>query len=233
MDSHPKWRLRARAALEAYFRKHSLPRLTLSLIVIISGFAGFIISYTLLHHGVPAMSLRYPLAVFGAYLVFLGQLRFWVEIERVRYDPKRVAISTTPPAEKEDIPLWESRRSKDYSSWFDWIDGLGFLEGGEGCAIGCLVVIVIGLVVAAANFFFTLVMAAPELLAEVFLDAVVVTLFYRHLKTAAKEHWLGTAVRRTWKSVLITAASLALIGYLLDQFFPNSDSIGPALKNIF
>ena len=33
MDSRPKWRLRARAALEACFRNRSLPRFTLGLFV--------------------------------------------------------------------------------------------------------------------------------------------------------------------------------------------------------
>ncbi len=76
-------------------------------------------------------------------------------------------------------------------------------------------------------------MAGPELLAEVFLDAVVVSIFYRHLKTAAKEHWLGTAVKRTGISVLLTAVGLSLLGAFLDNIAPHSNSIGPALREIF
>ncbi len=44
MDSHPKWRLRARAALETYFRNRSYPRFILALLVAVSGFAGFLLS---------------------------------------------------------------------------------------------------------------------------------------------------------------------------------------------
>ena len=60
-----------------------------------------------------------------------------------------------------------------------------------------------------ASLLVSFVMAGPELLAEVFLDAVVVTILYRHLKTAAKEHWPGTAVKRTWISALLTAGASA------------------------
>ncbi|MEO8615617.1 MAG: hypothetical protein ABI600_10775 [Luteolibacter sp.] len=49
MDSHPKWRLRAHAALEAYFRERSFSRLTLALLVTVAGFAGFLISHFLLY----------------------------------------------------------------------------------------------------------------------------------------------------------------------------------------
>ncbi len=232
MDTSPKWRLRARAALEAYFRNRSFPRLTLGLLVTLAGFAGLLISHFLLHLGLHEMWQRYPLAVIGGYAVFLLQLRLWVEIEHARYKPHEVVISNQPPEEKTEASIFEHYQRRDHS-WLDWLDILGLADAGEGCLVGCLFVFVIGIIGAAATAVITFIMAGPELIAEVFLDAVVVTMLYRHLKTAAKEHWLGTAVRRTWKSVLLTAAALALFGVILSAIAPNSHSLVQAWKEIF
>jgi len=233
METHGKWRLRARAALETYFRNRSFPRFGLGLIVTLAGLAGFLISHVLLHHGIPEMWLRYPIAVLAGYLAFLALLRLWVEIERARYDPKQVPLAAYPPDEKESPTILELYQRRD-SSWFDWLDLPGsVIDFDEGCLIGCVFVLLIGMLTGATGLLFSLVMTAPELLAEVFLDAVVVTLLYRHLKTAAKEHWLGTAVKRTWKSALLTAAASSLLGLVLAGLAPNSHSIGPALTEIF
>lgn len=231
MDPHPKWRLRARAALEAYFRKRSFPRFILGLLVIIAGLAGFLISHVLLHHGVGAMALRYPLAVGCGYLVFLGLLRLWVEIERSRCDPRQLDLSSAPPADdRGHPPSWTFPNQR--SSWLDWLDVSDLFVPEEGCLIGCALALVLGAIFGAASFLVTFITAAPELLAEVFLDAFVVTMLYRHLKSAAKEHWLGTAVKRTWISALLTAATLGITGACLDSLAPHSHSIGPAVKEI-
>ena len=231
MDSHPKWRLRTRAALEAYFRERSYPRLTLGLLVTVAGFVGFLFSHFLLHHGFEKMWQRYPLAVMGGYLVFLIQLRLWVEIERTRYNPNEVTVTTDLPVDKVEMTILDRFQNRDHS-WIEWLDVTG-LDFGDGCFVGCLFLLVIGLVGGAITTFVSFFIAGPGFLAEVFLDAVVVTMFYRHLKTAAREHWLGTAVKGTWRSVLLTAAALSVIGAGLDFFAPQSHSIGPALREIF
>lgn len=234
MESHRKWRLRARAGLEAYFRNRSFPRFGLGLIVTLGGLAGFLISHTLLHHGFEDMWLRYPLAVIGGYLVFLGQLRLWVEIERARYDPKQVSLPGDPPEEKESPPVCDRFSRNDSGSWFDWLDlPTSVFDFDEGCLIGCVFILLIGLLTGASGLLLSLVMTAPELLAEVFLDAFVVAVLYRHLKSAAKQHWLGTAVKRTWKSAILTAVASGVLGLVLAGLAPHSHSIGPAVEEIF
>lgn len=226
--------MRARAALEAYFHDRSFPRFTLVLIVTVAGFVGFLISHTLLHHGVPDMWLRYPLAVTGGYLAFLALLRLWVEIERARYDPTQVDIADGPSTNEESESPPPRKFNNDSDSWLDWLDLPGSVfDFDDGCLIGCVFVLLLGLLTGAMGLLFSLVMAAPGLLAEVFLDAVVVTMLYRHLKTAAKEHWLGTAVKRTWRPALMIAAGSCLLGLVLAGLAPNSHSIGPALEEIF
>ena len=198
--------------------------MALSLIVMVAGVGGFVISYFLLHHGFGKMFFRYPVAVCGGYVIFLGQLRIWVEIERGFFNPAEVVISRVPSDDEMKPPGTVPREIG--GSWLNWLDAMADPEG-------CLVVLIIGLIVAAASLVVSFIMAGPELLAEVFLDAVVVTMFYRHLKTAAREHWLGTAVRRTWISALLTAVALAMLGGMLDMAAPNCHSIGPAMKAIF
>ena len=83
-----KWRTRTRRALERYFDKRSAPRLILSVLLILTGTAGLLISILLLHAGLEAMSIRYPIAVLAGYGVFLLLLRFWVEFERARFNPE-------------------------------------------------------------------------------------------------------------------------------------------------
>src|SRR5262245_2464710 len=67
---------------EARLLRHSLPRLQMSIVVALTGAAGFLTSYTLLQLGMDAMAVRYPLAVGAAYGVFLLLLRAWLYIQR-------------------------------------------------------------------------------------------------------------------------------------------------------
>jgi hypothetical protein len=55
---------------------------------------------------------------------------------------------------------------------------------------------------------------------------------YRRLRIAAEEHWLGTAIRKTWISALIIAVLLAIAGMCLESLAPGARSIGPAIHRI-
>jgi hypothetical protein len=227
----PRWRLRARSALEGYFRRHTHPRFILSLLVITSGVVGFAVSWVLLHYGMVEMWQRYPLAVIGGYIAFLVQLRLWVEIERERYVPEEVSI----PTETSNELLYQPDRKfiSDGRSWLDWLDApLDFISLDEGCLVGCFITLVVGGIIGVCGLMFSFIMAGSELLAELFLDAVVVTMLYRHLKNAARQYWLGTAVRRSWRLVIVIAVALSLLGACLSVLAPNSPSFGKALREI-
>jgi hypothetical protein len=111
-----EWRDRSRLALERYFERHSFPKLMLSLILCVTGVAGFGISYELLHLGVHAMWIRYPLATLGAYIFCLGMLRIWAEFERRRFKPEHL--------EADARPIFRPLKVQDdrSSSWTEWID---------------------------------------------------------------------------------------------------------------
>lgn len=54
------------------------PRLQMSLLVALTGLAGLLASFLMLHAGVDAMGIRYPLATGVAYGVFLALLWLWL-----------------------------------------------------------------------------------------------------------------------------------------------------------
>ncbi len=56
----------------------SMPRLQISLILLITAFIGFIVSALLLRIGLTSMLIRYPIAVMSAYVGFLFLLRIWL-----------------------------------------------------------------------------------------------------------------------------------------------------------
>ena len=75
-----RWGSRREAleAIKARLQREGLPRLQMSLMLMLTGTAGFLSSFVLLHLGLTRMWLRYPLAVLCAYVVFLLLLRLWL-----------------------------------------------------------------------------------------------------------------------------------------------------------
>jgi hypothetical protein len=71
-------RKEALAAIKERLQREGLPRLQMSLILMLTGACGFLCSFVLLHLGLTHMWLRYPLAVVCAYAVFLLLLRLWL-----------------------------------------------------------------------------------------------------------------------------------------------------------
>jgi len=203
-DDPETMRDRARHALQRYFTRRALPRFTLGLILIFTGTAGFGLSVGLLKLGVTNMAVRYPVAVLGAYGVFLLLIRLWVELEKSQFNPDDAELQedfqSTPPSPY----VLKKKKSR---TW-DWLDGMDFVPD-EGCGLA----IVLGAIVAVAATICVAIAGAPLLI-------------------AAEEHWLGAAVRRTWLPVLITAAALAVMGLTLEICAPGSDTIGQALKRM-
>lgn len=219
MNDNPNWRRRLRHALEEHFRQRGYPRLTLGLILLTTGCAGFGISVGLLFLGMGDMWLRYPIAVVGAYVVFLILMRIWVELEKTRFNPDDLVIPEHAPHE----PVFTEQKN----SWLDYLDlpDLSFDEG-------CLPVLLIGVVVGLVVLLFTAIAGAPVLLAEVFIDAFLAGVLYRRLKIAAREHWLGTAIRKTWLIVLATAALLGIGGWVLSVMAPGTRTVGSAVEEL-
>lgn len=190
----------------------------MSSIVLLSGGAGLLSSFSMLHAGLTSMWLRYPLAVVFAWGVFLALMRAWVEVER-RYLPDQELaefLHLPDPGEAETI-------APD-SSWLDWIDLP--LEAEEGCLITvCLIAVMILLGFAFLGIV-SVVISAPALIAEVFLDAVLVAALYRRMKLIEHRWWLGGAIRQTWAPVLLAALGLMIAGFAMQVAAPGAVSVG-------
>lgn len=227
MSEKRNWRIKVRTALERYFLERSQPRFALGLVLVLTGAFGLLISVLLLRMGVWQMWIRYPVAVLGAYMAFLGLLRAWVEFEWSRFDPQEPRIKKA--LNGEDAPRSHGASSSDSKD--SWLDRLDFGSLDSFTFEGCFPIVLIGIVVGLIAGLFAL-LNAPVLLAEVFLDAFLVSMFYRRLRIATNEHWLGTAVRRTWRIALAVAALLGIAGWLLESMTPGAQSIGPAIHSI-
>ena len=215
---------RAKRALRRYFEKRRSPRAMLSLVILLTGLAGFVISYSLLRAGLNAMWMRYPLTIFLAYAVFLGLVRLWVEFEKRKVDPDDPALNALLEEDDEPEPV---ARSTGDNSWLDWLDIPSGLD-----AEGCLPMLLIGSILGLLAILISVIGAAPVLIAEVFLDVALAGLLYRRLRVAESEHWLGTAIRKTWLHVVGAAVLLSLAGACLDVMAPQSNSMGKAVKEL-
>ena len=73
---------------------------------------------------------------------------------------------------------------------------------------------------------------APVLLAEVALDAALVTTVYRRVRPHDIQHWSLGVVRRTWVAALVLALCLGGAGAALQQVAPEARSIGGVLAHL-
>lgn len=226
------------------------PRLQLGIIVTLAGSFAFLTSVVCLRLGLESMAIRYPLAVVAGYLMFLALIRGWIGWQRHgrSMDPladlaSNVDVShVTVPTRHAPIEPWHGGRSGGGGGGggSGWAEGFSTLPtaGGRGssaaidldeawpvvlaaiCAVGGLLAILY------------VIYAAPVLLAEVALDAAVISALYRRLGKKDVSHWAATVVRRTWMPALVLVVFSAVGGYALDQVSPDARSLGAAIREM-
>lgn len=240
-----------------------LPRFEMSVIVIGAGLAGFATSVVLLVLGLTSMSVRYPLAVMAAYVVFLGLVRLWVVYHRRRFEADADLADALPdvlpdlqwgggprtgafageggefggggvtgtwegpsPAAPQFSSVDVVAEDAPTSSAGDTLAGLADVDVDDGAVI----LIPVALIAAAVLAVGYVVYAAPALLAEVALDAALVSGLYRRLRRLEPRSWLATVVRRTWLPMVVVAGLLGMGGYILQTTVPGADSIGDVFR---
>lgn len=234
MSEHLHWRQKAQLALQAYFERRSRPRVILSVVLIAAGLVGLLASIGLFHAGLERMWIRYPLSALVGYAGFLALLRAWAGWEYDSFSPEEMT-GALPPAAGEAVPATPRRlaraggRALEHSAveGVDCLDAFDSIDG-EGCFVFLLLAALIGVVITLLCGIF----AAPALLAEVFLDAFLISVIYKRLRVKADEHWLRTAVRRTWKSAITISVLLSIAGGTLARLAPGARSLGQAIKEM-
>ena len=249
-------RLKEINRLRLRLERDSYPRLQMSLIVAITGAAGFLASYSMLQAGVAEMWFRYLCAFGIAYLVFLGLLWLWLRTSASDYgDVPDVSGLVPAPGGDGASVLRYSGKGGDFagggaSGSFDTPaseviafdgQGAGALFDGDavGKAVGAaaeadelaipLIVLVLFGVLLCSSFF--IIYSAPVLFAELMLDGILATTLYRRLRRLETRHWLETAVRRTAWPFLITALLVAACGWGMKAYAPEAQSIGDVIEH--
>jgi hypothetical protein len=225
--------------------RESAPRVQLAVIIGLAGLAAFICSAVTLRIGFLWMAVRYPLAVMCGYAIFFGLIRWWIVWQRRADDAQsrssvadvaaEVLDVRVPGRGSADVPLFGAGRSGGGGASAQFIGPSGApvpKAGGRGVAIDLdldeawWLVLVIACVAGGAIAIGYVVYAAPLLLAEVALDAAVVSVLYRRLKKDDVSHWAMTVLRRTWIPALALVVFAAIGGYAMQQVAPEAQSIG-------
>ena len=226
-------------------RQLTLPRFQMSVILLLTGFTGFLSSFLFLQFGVFKMWLRYPLAILSAYVAFLLLLRLWLAIQRhqnsLDFDlPVDVmSIGTSYPnadfsfggggdfsgggaggSWSGDVASSTSSISEGASSV---LDGVGFdFDFEEFGLIILAVVALIGGVIASLY----IVYIAPVFLAEILVDGIVLGGLYKRVRHIDRKHWLQTAVRKTLLPAILCVLFFGVTGGALQMLEPEAKSVG-------
>ena len=246
--AHRRWFGRDRSRnvhkVREELEREGYPRLQMSLIVALTGGAGFGFSYGLLQGGVHAMALRYPVALGLAYLVFLLLIWLWLRTSASDWVDGHVDVpsGSWSPDNGDGV---SSGQGGDFggggaSGSFDGPtvrgssdptgNALGSLDidGGDELAIPLAV---IALVVGMALASLYVVYVAPALLAEVLVDGAISYALFRRLRDHERRHWIRAVVRHTFWPFLGTAVFLAGMGWAMGQYAPGALSIGQVIAH--
>ena len=239
-------RARAIERVHAELLRGGAPRLHMSALVLVTGAAGFVVSVVLLHAGMMAMWLRYPLAVLVAWVVFLVLLRLWLAWQR------RVRQLD---ADELDLPAIDLPATDTSPSSADFGGGRfggagagrswGAVSGDEPAQAGTVSgaldldlddawVLLVPILLAAVALLAAIVAvwSAPALLAEVLVDGALVAALYRRLKHVEQRHWVRSVIARTWLPISVTALFFAAGGYAIERAVPGAHSLAGVWQQV-
>jgi hypothetical protein len=221
------------------------PRLTVFALIGLSGAAAWGVSTALFRFGTDQMAYRYAAATVAGYVVFLVLIKIWIELRRTRdwWD----GLDEVPDLSIGDGDVSIGDANAGFSGGSSGGGGAGGSWGppsesggidlpaeipdvDEAWPIVAAIVIAVVVLLGAAAALFYVVYYAPLLLAEVALDAALVTGIYRRLRKQDARHWLESAIRHTWKPALVMLVCLVLLGIAIQWAEPSARTIGDVLR---
>ena len=215
-------------ALRIYFAHKRWPRVAMSFILLATASVGVGSSWLMLRGGMDSMALRYPLAALAAYAVFLALVRVWVEIERRYFQADEDIEALLKGRDPKDA--LDRIEDRDWSA-LDWFDLSSVPDADEGCLVAVAVMVIGALLLAVGWAIISVLMAAPVLVAEVFLDAILVAALYKRMRGLDQRWWLAGALRQTAVPVLVTVIGLAVLGLIFAGIAPEAKSVGGVIKH--
>ncbi len=222
------------------------------LIVALTGGAGFLSSFWLLHAGVEAMPLRYGLATGCAYLAFLFLLWLWLRTSPSDYEGLDEAITdlaNSLPSKTGSNQShygsgghfggggasnnWDGGASSDGLTTLpevaDCGDSANLLEAHEAGVPLALALALLTLLVMILFACVSVIYSAPTLFAELLVDGVMSVTLYRRLRQSSQRHWLNSAVRSTALPFAVAAALLMCAAFVMTHFVPDARTLGEGL----
>ena len=247
-------------SLEHRLLRKSYPRLHASIILLMTGLTGFLVSFALLHLGLTSMWLRYPIAILVAYCTFLILLRFWLWLSRpdgwgeVVVDVVDMTLEVTSSDSTGNVGsgfggvadfggggaggAWEqgavSVTSTETISTFTGTPS----SGSSGWSFdfdledGWIIIVAIVALIIAGGAALYVVYIAPALLAEILLDGVLMAGLYKRVKSIEHRYWLRSALRRTIVPAILVAVFFSIAGFAMQAVAPEAHSIGEFWKSI-
>ncbi|MES2940239.1 MAG: hypothetical protein V4864_21345 [Pseudomonadota bacterium] len=229
--------------------RDSFPRMQMTLLVSLTGAAGLLASFSLLHLGLHSMAARYPLALCVAYLFFLVLVWLWLRTNAKDYLDVPDLPSVFPVGGGSGFsPGMQSGGGGDFggggasgdfegaaAAWDSAADtsgsaagdALGAVAGSDDAAVP---LVVIALVVGLALASLYIVYIAPILFAEVLVDSGLSYALLRRLRKHDEQSWLVSAFKRTAIPFAATALFLAVVGAAMAFYAPGAASIGQVMK---
>lgn len=230
--------------------RKSHPRLHASLILLLTGLAGFLASFVLLRLGIDAMWLRYPVAILIAYGVFLILLRVWLSLSRPR-DFGLDIVDTTVDVVSEVSADPGFSGGGDFAGggaggvWQESVSSVTCTRSvstiastnssGSGGSIfnfdidlddAWIIIPVLLLLAAGVIAALYVVYIAPALLAEILLDGVLMAGLYKRVKSIEHRHWLRSAFRQTVVPAIVVVVFFTVAGLAMQMTAPDARSIG-------
>ena len=227
---------------------NGLPRLQMTLLVVLTGLAGLFSSFLLLHAGLVTMWLRYLVSFGFAYLAFLFLLWLWLRTNAEDYsdipDVGGSFPSSSSSAHAEACSCYSGEGGTfgggGASSSFDASIGdasiagdaspigeaIGNAAAAEEFAIPLVVLILIGVMLLSTLF---MIYSAPMLFAELMVDGVLSASLYHKLRGLETRHWVETAVRRTSWPFALTTIIVSIAGWSMSLYAPEAHTLGEVL----
>ena len=172
---------------------------------------------------------RYAISGLSGYIAFLALLSVYIAWKRRMegfdltgdaLDLGSHSLPSRAPGTGGASEAWNEPGTGNGGSWLDGFDDLGWIVLALAAACAGLIAVV------------SIVWAAPTLLAEVLVDAVIVSRVSRYLADSDRRDWTATAIRRTWIPATVVVVALVVGGWALQQAAPEATSIGPALRTL-
>jgi hypothetical protein len=247
------------AEMRAWLARDTSPRVVVLAIVILAGGCAFLFSVAALRAGLVSMGLRYAAASIVGYVAFVLLIRVWIAYRRNSFnhpdfdlgglDPSGVAPVRAPAGVLFTEggsggggagTCWDAGTADGYSS----APAVGKIAARVGAPPGrgsgvdvpfdlddlALVLLAAVLAACGAAAILYVVYVAPALLAEVALDAALVSSVYRRLRRRDLGHWGTTVLRRTWAPAVIMIVFMSGAGYVLQHVAPDARSLGDIVR---